>query len=214
MRHLGPIAVLLLTSCGESTYEYAGHDTSKYLAFDGDRSWTYVQDDLSIPWQLSVEEGGTSSVNNTDVITLDYSVRDPKELLFSISWSSDASDGILIHGYSVEPAEEGDSLVSETFDTPLVVAEYRMVPGDTIPTTAGGVDYISTLVGVEDCPNNWVPDWECLHFNISDGTDDASSAPFVGDWWFAADWGPSRFQISGFEEDWVLSEATWDISGE
>jgi hypothetical protein len=51
--------------------------------------------------------------------------------------------------------------------------------------------------------------WECLHFSISDGVDDASSAPFVGDWWLAADWGTSRFQPAGYSTPWILSEAVW-----
>lgn len=47
--------------------------------------------------------------------------------------------------------------------------------------------YTSELIGVEACDNDWEADWHCLHFRISDGIDDANSAPFVGDWWLAAD---------------------------
>ena len=195
---------LMMTACDNDNYQYAGHNTYEYFVYDGDRTWKYRQDDLGIEWRMEARKSGVVDKDSTQVVTIDYGVLDPSELLYSIDWSSDSSNGIQVHGYSVE---DGDTVA---FDTPVSMSEYRMVPGDTIETVTNGVTYTAELVGVESCANDWVTDpWECLHFSISDGVDDASSAPFVGDWWLAADWGTSRFQPAGYDTPWILSEAVW-----
>jgi len=195
---------LMMTACDTDNYQYAGHNTYEYFALDGQRTWKYRQDDLTIEWRMEASKSGTVEKGNYDVVTIDYGVLDPAELLYSIDWSSDSSKGIAIHGYSVE---DGDTVA---FETPVALSEYRMVSGDLVETTTDGITYVSELVGVELCENDWVTDpWECLHFNISDGVDDSTSAPFVGDWWLAADWGTSRFQPAGYSTPWILSEALW-----
>ena len=195
---------LMMTACDTDNYQYAGHNTYEYFVYDGERTWKYRQDDLSIEWRMEARKSGVVEKGSTQVVTIDYSVLDPSELLYSIDWSSDSSNGIQVHGYSVE---DGDTVA---FDTPVSMSEYRMVPGDIIETTTNGVTYTAELVGVESCENDWVTEpWECLHFRVSDGVDDASSAPFVGDWWLAADWGTSRFQPAGYDTPWILSEAVW-----
>jgi hypothetical protein len=194
----------MMTACDTDNYQYAGHNTYEYFVFDGERTWKYRQDDLSIEWRMEARKSGVVDKGSTQVVTIDYGVLDPAELLYSIDWSSDSSNGIQVHGYSVE---DGDAV---TFDTPVSMSDYRMVPGDMVETVTNGVTYTAELVGVESCANDWVTDpWECLHFSISDGVDDASSAPFVGDWWLAADWGTSRFQPAGYSTPWILSEAVW-----
>ena len=195
---------LMMTACDADNYQYAGHNTYEYFVFDGERTWKYRQDDLSIEWRMEARKSGVVDKGSTQVVTIDYGVLDPAELLYSIDWSSDSSNGIQVHGYSVE---DGDAV---TFDTPVSMSDYRMVPGDMVETVTNGITYTAELVGVESCANDWGTDpWECLHFSISDGVDDASSAPFVGDWWLAADWGTSRFQPAGYSTPWILSEAVW-----
>lgn len=198
------IGGLMMTACDTDNYQYAGHNTYEYFVFDGERTWKYRQDDLSIEWRMEARKSGVVDKGTTQVVTIDYGVLDPAELLYSIDWSSDSSNGIQIHGYSVE---DGDAV---NFDTPVSMSDYRMVPGDIVETVTNGVTFTAELVGVESCENDWVTEpWECLHFSISDGVDDASSAPFVGDWWLAADWGTSRFQPAGYSTPWILSEAVW-----
>jgi hypothetical protein len=195
---------LMMTACDTDNYQYAGHNTYEYFVFDGERTWKYRQDDLSIEWRMEARKSGVVDKGTTQVVTIDYGVLDPAELLYSIDWSSDSSNGIQVHGYSVE---DGDAV---NFDTPVSMSDYRMVPGDIVETVTNGVTFTAELVGVESCENDWVTEpWECLHFSISDGVDDASSAPFVGDWWLAADWGTSRFQPAGYSTPWILSEAVW-----
>ncbi|MFT5680657.1 MAG: hypothetical protein ACI8RZ_001563 [Myxococcota bacterium] len=195
---------LMMPACDGGTYEYAGYNTHEFFALDGERSWKYRQDDLSIEWRMEAGKAGTVTKGSYEVVSIDYSVLDPAELLYTIDWSSDSGSGILIHGYSVE---DGDTVA---FATPVGMSDYQMKPGEFVETTTDGVTYTSELVGMESCANDWVTeDWDCLHFSISDGVDDDSSAPFVGDWWLASDWGTSRFQPAGYDTPWILSEALW-----
>jgi len=200
------IAALSLTGCTGSSFGYSGYNTHDYFAVDGSRSWKYVQDDNSVEWRLEVEKSATPIVvGNTEVYNFDYGILDPAELLYSIEWSTDSVDGIQIHSFAVEG---GDAV---TFSTPVQVSDPQMAPGESVETETDGYVFTSSFASAETCPNDWVTtDWNCLHFTISDGTDDASSPPFVGDWWFAADWGTSRFNVPAHSSDWVLSEANWE----
>jgi len=197
-------ALLAPMGCGGSTIDYAGHNTHEYFALDGQRSWKYRQEDSSIDWRLEVSKIETVMVENFEIVTLEYSQLDPVLLLHEIQWSSDSSNGIVIHGYKVEG---GDSV---EFSPPIVVATRQMMMGDIVETTTENGVYASTLIGVESCANDWVTDdWTCLRFSISDGVDNETSPPFVGEWWLAADWGASRFRPAEYAEPWVLSEALW-----
>lgn len=205
MRHAPLAAIaLLMVGCTGSTYGYAGFNTYDYFAIDGNRDWKYVQDDNSVKWRLEVEKGSPRAVGDYTVYTFDYSIFDPAELLYSIDWSADSLDGIQIFGFTVEGGE------SVTFSQPLQVSEAQMAPGDFLEQSVDGFNFTSTFSAKETCPNDWVTDdWDCLRFTISDGVDDESSPPFVGDWWFAADWGASRFNVPSHTSDWVLAEANW-----
>jgi hypothetical protein len=200
------VALMATTGCSGSSFGYSGYNTHDYFAVDGDRTWKYVQDDDSLAWRMEVDKANTPRmVGDTAIYTFEYSIFDPSELLYSIDWSTDSVDGIVIHGFAVEGGE------SVSFATPVVISEPQMAPGEQIATATDGYSFTSTFTSTATCPNDWVTDdWDCLHFTISDGTDDTSSPPFVGDWWFAADWGTSRFNVPGYTSDWVLSEANWE----
>lgn len=201
---------LALAGCTGSTFGYSGFNTHDYFAVDGNRSWKYVQEDGSVEWRMEVEK--VSPAIETDdftIHTFEYGIYDPAELLYSIEWSTDALNGIMIHGFAVEGGE------SVAFSAPLQISEGQMAPGEILEQSVDGYAFVSTFVARETCPNEWVTDdWECLHFTISDGVDDSSSPPFVGDWWFAADWGASRFNLPSYTSDWVLSEASWSAEDE
>ena len=192
------LLTLLATGCTGPTYGYKGYNVPDYFPLDGDRSWKYVQDGLD--WRLEVSKEGSVSSGDMEIVTLDYGVFDPAELLYSIEWSSDVNTGVLIHSYTVEDGP------SDSFSNPIVFADPSMAPGESIETDG----YISTFVEVITCPNDWVTeDWTCLHFQVTDGLDNENSAPFVGDWWLASAWGASWFQQPTQSSEWILSEASW-----
>ena len=200
--------IFLMLACGGGpTTQYTGHTTYKYMPFDGNRTWRYGNDGMG--FELSVEKVDAQWVDTTEIITLEYAKHEPYELLATIDWSSDSIDGILVHGYTL--TNQGGM----TFDTPVVFADYRMVPEDVVETVTNDITFTATFVGVEMCPNDWVSEdntWECLHFNITSDSA-ASSFPFVGDWWLANTWGASRFVAPegtfGSDNTWVLSQANY-----
>lgn len=204
MRLLTPFTFALLASaCGGTAYQYSGRDVYDYFPLDGSRSWEYMNDTV-VDWQMRVEKlPNTADKGGVEVVTLEYSVKDPTELLFSIDWSSDSEKGVLIHGYHIEGGEE------VRYDPPVVFGEYQMNTEDDVQTDTDGRTFTSALVAVEDCPNYWTTDkWECLHMSIDDGGSD-SGAPFLGDWWIATKWGTSRFQPSEYDSPWILSKGEW-----
>ncbi len=239
MRHIITIAVSSLAlSCGGAKYDYAGYQTYKYFPLDGKtRAWEYYSDDSSYLLQVDMLDP-QELAGSTSIATLEYAQMAPYKLLWSIKWSSDSSDGIRIHGYLMEGTmddpDEGDDTGGAgddtggagddtggpevnvelgtwvSFDPPIQFSEYQMAPGDSVTTSTGGISFTSTLVSVEKCPNNWVPDpWDCLVFSL----DGPSDLPFVGSWSLATDWGTSQFQPSlKSGTPWVLTDAgiTWE----
>lgn len=198
--------LITLFACGGPSTSYTGHNTYEYVALDGTRTWKYTNE--SMGFDMVVEKIDTQKIDNVEIITLEYSKFDPQELLGSIKWSSDSLEGILIHGY--ETTNGGMD-----FEEPVLIAEYRMVPGEIVTTTTDGVTFTSTFEGVETCPNDWITDgddWNCLKFTVEDDGA-ASTFPFVGEWWFANTWGASRFVSPngpfGSSSPWVLSQASW-----
>jgi len=234
VRHITAFALATVAlSCSGSKYDYAGFQTHKYFPLDGEsRQWTYLNENLDYLLQVDMlspkEQDGSISI-----ATLEYSRKDPTQLLWTVKWSSNSTDGIQIHGYLLEDTgddggsgggddtggaggdDTGDTtdVTAETgtwvsFSPPIQFSEYQMAPGDSVESTTGGVTYKSTLISQEKCPNNWVADpWDCLVFTL-EGDDDL---PFVGTWWLATDWGVSRFQPASMAdgEPWVLTKAEW-----
>lgn len=189
-------------------FSYSGYTTHTYMPLDGARGWEYLQDDPDTIWTMNVDKVlPEEKSGDTVLVTLEHSVAEPVEVLYSVVWSSDSRDGILIHGYTMD-----DQVVN--YDPPVVVADYQMSTGDSVETSAGGMTFTSTLQGLEDCPNGWIPEketWECLHFVLDDGDGDSSAGPpFAGEYWMAPSWGISRFVPTGYTTPWVLAHADWD----
>lgn len=201
-----------LSACTGDTQQYTGHNTYEYFPLDGARTWLYTADvdtpfdQLNVDYNLAVSKTATQTQGATQIVTLEYRKQNTGDLLYSIDWSSDSADGIVVHGYSVQG---GDTVA---FDTPIEFAAYRMVSGDVSETTSNGMTITSTLEAVVDCPNYWTEQvWECLQFHVDDGDgDDSVGVPFGGTWEIAGSWGASRFRPTGMNQDWVLSSGTWD----
>ena len=196
------VPMLVACSDGSNTY-YAGVPVFDYFALDGVRDWQYVNDGYG--WKLDVEVNPAFERmdGNTRIVTLDYSQDDPRELLYSVEWSSDSNKGVLIYGYSIE-ADEGGPV---TLDPPVVFSKNRATKGTVETTASGGTTWTSTFEEIEPCPNYWVTeDWECLRFQLDDG---GLGVPFAGTWWIASDWGASRFQGVDDASPWQLAIAHW-----
>ena len=194
--------------CTGSTFQYAGHDVYKYYPLDGDRAWEYANVDED--WLLQVDKiTPTSEINGIEVITLEYSMKDPYSLLYSIDWSSSSADGVLIHGYGIESSGE-----SIRFDSPIKFAHHEMVTGEFNTTDTNGYSFTSTFVAVETCYNHWTSDdWQCLHFEVTEESGSEENFPFLGEYWIATRWGTSSLMNQGDANEWVLTQGSYS-SGE
>jgi hypothetical protein len=209
-QHLA-LAALVIPACGGPQTQYGGARVNDYLPLEGDREWEYIQcdpgDDSCTPDAafevLLVEKApNTTSRNNTEIVTLDYSVLEPTELLFSIQWSSNSRSGIQVWGWSDAAGEGLD------FASPVTIADYGVQVDDVSETETDGVTYTSTYLGEEECPNHWVSDpYTCLHFRVEGGSD---GNPIAGDWWFAQSWGMVKYEPASSAAPWVLRCAEFD----
>ena len=199
-------AVALL-GCSGSSFQYAGHDVYKYFPLDGTRTWEYATTDEVFLLAVDKVEP-TVTVDDVEVVTLEYSIKDPYVLRYSVDWSSSSADGVMIHGYSDE--ETGESL---SFETPIQFAEHEMVSGESNTVETDGYSFTSNFLSVETCTNHWTTDdWQCLHFALLE--DGEAELPFLGDYWIATRWGVSAMLSPGYENEWILTQGTYSSGDE
>ena len=214
--------LFLFLACEPTGTTYKGSSLYTYLPLDGAREWSY-----SLEMDEATAEGYTGlqeidalkvaeeNVNSYTKVTIEYSqdngVGETGTPLLRITWSSDASNGIAIHGY--ENLQSGESAV--VFDTPVLLAEPQMLKGTTLESaTNSGGTVSSNYIGIEPCPNKWTAEldepWNCAYFEISSD----EGLPFDGGWWFATSWGTSLFQIDNgplsAEYTWSLAKSEWE----
>ena len=203
---------LMNFACTGNTTSYSGHGTYDYLAFDGDRLWRYQSESADIDYTLVVEKAESTTSDGVETTTFIYSKEDPQEDLGSVTWVSGLIEGIGITQYTTASGEE------VVFDSTVVFAQNRMIPGGSVVTETNGVVFTATMHGVEDCPNEWNTNevWECLHFELSVDNNE-QDFPFIGDFWNANGWGTSRFSTAfgpwAADSDWVLTFADCKYDG-
>jgi hypothetical protein len=228
------VAILAgLVGCTGSTYGYEGYNMVDHFPLDGTRSWKYSNE--TVDHNLIVEMVDGSSVDSFEIKNLEFWQADPNNLpatlLFSLSVSSDDVNGVHLHGYTYYadpvPYDSGDSGDTDTdsdsgakgpedtaaFTPPVVLADKKMVPGDSELTDVNGTTWTTTLEGQESCANHWVngdQTWDCLHVSLDDGDGDYSAgSPASGHFWLAPRYGMSWFQLTGDLDKWVLADADW-----
>jgi len=229
------MAALSMTSCSGSKYTYAGYQIFDHFPLDGQRSWEYANDDITVDHKIEIRmsELTTGGSGSTVVHEFQHYNQDTGSLLMTVKWSSDSSDGVLIHGFQVYDVDDGGGPGGPGDDTgdtggpggdvtspggeynfaadPLVFGQSEMAPGESVTSSGGGWDFTSTFVGVEPCPNHWVgEDWdECLHFYLDDGVDGAGAAAISGDYWLVPRYGIAWIQLGGDSDVWRLVQANW-----
>ena len=219
---MSTIALFTVIGCGSAAYTYSGYWASNHFPIEDDWVWQYTNE--AEDFLMDAATTGRETKNGNEVVTIDYTHSETGNLLFSIKWSSDKSDGILVHGYYIAPPFSGeedddggddtgtstDAAVGEwvLFSPPVALADKQAEAGDELTTTVDGITYVSTFEAYEDCPNLYASDWRCMKVVVS--SDDDSSAPFEGTWHWAAEYGTSLFQPVGASFPWKLvGEPEW-----
>jgi hypothetical protein len=203
-------ALAVLSTACDSNYIYAGYSVYKNFPLDGSvRTWQYNSVDDSVDWRLLVEKAGTTTSGTQEVVTLRHTNQSDKSLIGEVDWSSDSSEGILIHR-----TYEEASAVTTTFDPPILVSKPQGVPGDSRVTETGGFTFTCTFEDIDGCATYWAPDWsgeDCFLFTIDDGDGDTSTnGLIVGTYWLVPSWGTALMDLDGYDAQWSLSAGEWD----
>ena len=202
-----PTIFLAFAACTGDQYNYQGTPIYDYFPLDGkERSWTYSQDDDSIQYFLFIEmvPPGRTTEDGTEVVTLETTESKNKSLVATTEWSSDSRDGVMIHSYAV------GTDAATAFDPPVVFAAAEMAADETVETTNASGTFAATFIGLQDCPNHWVPGtdsdpWSCAHMKL-----EGPGLGFEGDYWIAPRYGTALFQRIQDPDKWNLLEAIWE----
>ena len=203
-----------LVGCGGPSTTYAGASIHEYHPLEGDRMWEYWQcepgsdsctPDAAFDTLLVEKSPTTRDVGNDEVVTLEYSILEPTELLYTVDWSSNSRTGIRVHGWTV--GADG----SDTFapSAPIAISEYKATKDDVFETTTDGLTFTSTFLGETECATHWVPNdpYKCMHFRIEGGNGDE---PILGDWYFSQSWGMVKHLPADLTAPWVLACSEFD----
>ena len=192
------LSILMLSSlvgCGPAAYTYSGYVASDHFPLNP-AIWTYANEGEEYMMEVSVLS--TEKVSGTEVATFEYvNMDDNNSLLYSIKWSSDNSSGIQIHGYTLSDA----SWVN--FSEPLQIVKRQGEPNSSVESNVDGYAYSASFESYEDCPNLWTQNWDCMKVVIA--SEETNTAPFLGTWHWATEYGTSLFQPEGAEHAWKLA---------
>jgi hypothetical protein len=201
MRPILFLAALAACSDGDQ-YTYQGQPMYDYFSLDGERLWSYAQDDDSIDYFLYIEKvEPTRTVDDMEVVPLEMTRSDlkgAKGLVSTTEWSSDSRNGVIIHSFAV------GTKAATAFEPPIVFAENEMAGGDSVETVTNAGTFTSTFIGLEACPNHWVPGidtdpWTCAHMLL-----EGPGLGFEGDYWLAPRYGTALFQRIEDPDKWNL----------
>jgi hypothetical protein len=213
MRWIPALALGLFACNGapNDQFTFSGFDMTDYFAFDGERTWEYISSDTSVAYfwvaELSqdVEEVDGKKVYTVDT-TKDCVGNDPTcvegELVRSLRWSVDATDGVEIHSYAIGTDARVD------LSPPLQLATAKMKKEDVVETTTDGTDFSSTFASIETCPVQWNVEWDdCIRFDLDDGDGDLSVGhPLTGQFWVITGFNLVAQSVPGESGRWELSD--------
>lgn len=209
-------AVLLslgLTACGDPTFPTnggGGVQVWRMFPFDGERQWKYVSTDSALPHKIvATSDGLAETMNGKNVYTVHYKVECVNQNdencvtgqeLFVLRWSSDTSNGVYIHAYSV-----GDVLQFINFDPPLRLTYDDMGADDVIETETNSQLWTSTMGQITDCPMRMSGDFDnCGTWTVE--VNQGDGFPIAGQWWAAESLGVASFQLTTDSGQWQLAQ--------
>lgn len=199
------LPLLLLAGCTSSAVGDSFSSVWPMFPFDGARTWDYVSTDPTVGYTLRVTSSGEPDVvAGTAIYTLVSTTTcfgaDPDcvdgEVLRRMEWSSNATDGVGIHGYDI-----GAGFVP--LEPPVRVTLDDMSRDDAVETVIGSATWTSTMLGVEPCPGPIGWD-ECGAFRIV--VEGADGGPIAGTWWATPSNGVAAFELLTDGGQWQLTD--------
>jgi len=211
--------IALATGCaGNQLPPRGGTETELLFPFDGERSWSYKATDDTIPYSLVADllpDVGKYDGNNVYTINYvkDCFQNDPTcvddELVFSLSMSNYAPQGVFINGY-----DDGFGYVP--LDPPLQVAQREALLNDPVESEIlGNRVFESTYLGNTSCEDHVLQRvaWDCHGFEVSA---DNPLFPLTGTTYAVAGQGIVAFNFDVEDFEWQLSnsECAGDCDGQ
>jgi len=205
------LAVMLSTGCGGSAYQYAGYSMDDFFPFDGERTWEYINTDITIPYKvIATLDSEHRTEGSTKIYAVDYDKEclDPTSkdcvdegYLRTVEWSSDPTDGVMLHSLT-------DILGKTNFTPPITLAASRMAVGDTVVTNTDGVTFTATFdVIASECPIQWVDTWtDCPKITLDDG---GAGAALAGEYYAIGGYNVVAMELTGDTGQWQLLYATY-----
>ncbi len=203
------IALASFSGCtGTNPFTFSGVPIPDLFPFDGLRHWEFTSTDTSVRYRLVAEmlPEDPDTIDGRTVYTVDYFTecvaQDGScvdgELLRSLMWASDGSDGVFVYGY-----DNGSGLVE--LSPPVQIGTDAMKRGDVVESTTDGTTWSSEMMGLEPCPVNMNVAWDdCGKFEVTAADGDGS--PIAGTYWANAGFNVVAFEWSGDETgQWGLS---------
>jgi hypothetical protein len=205
---LAPSLLLSLAACGQNNFDFDGSQVYTLFPFDGERTWEYISTDQELSYKLKVTSLLEPEViDRRNVYTLDYTtecVRNDEQcltgtVLYQLRWASTVTDGVEIHGLSVDGGQLQD------LQPPVMITEDMAERDDAFVTETGGITWTSTLLGVEECPIAMNANWEeCSKFEVvAEGGD---GWPIAGTYWATKGNGIAAMELTGENGRWELSD--------
>jgi hypothetical protein len=185
-----------------------GTQVWQMFPFDGEREWKYVSTDASLTYKLVANcDGLAERLNGKNVYTVRYTVECVTasetcvtgERVFTLRWSSDTTDGVFIHAYSLGE----DPFID--FDPPLQITYDDMNFEEVIGTETGGSYWESTMGQIGECPLRMAVDFgSCGTWTVTSSVGDGY--PIAGQWWAVEGAGITAFQLSTDTGVWELAQ--------
>jgi hypothetical protein len=229
-RLLLALSVAALPGCPGGTPNpvgYEGYSMEDFFPFDGQRSWTFVNADASVPNRVVVtldpayEEASSGAL----VYTISYGIECPSDSeddsgleepdacaegpwrVRSVKWSSDSTLGTLIHAIDTESTGE------VAFDPAIQVTDDRGQLDALETTETGGATWYSRFTEVTDCPVLFTDEWDqCVNIHLDDDNDATTPGthPIHGDYYAVAGWNVVAFQLTNDSDRWELLSTTYE----
>ena len=210
--------VALVAGCEPSNtqYGYDGYAMADFFPFDGERTWTFVQEGVEHHLEAKLNTAfATVEGDNTRIYDVDYSLVCPEgseetctpaaHRFSKIRWSAGSGDGALIHGIVGENGEQ-------TFDPPIALTDDRGSIGSVVTTETGGATFIGRFDDIVPCPISYTDEWEqCIKVRLDDDDDAATPGnhPLHGDYYAVAGYNIVAMQLTDDAALWELYDTTY-----
>lgn len=222
------LAMVLAAGCTGDPPDYNGFNMDTFFPFDGNRTWTFVSADETVPYEVvgtlspdaEPKHDNASRAHTvtftTECVATSTDCEDGPFRMRSWTISSDRTHGTLIW------AADFESTGPLTFDPPIMLTDGQGKPGDIWESDAGGEHWVAIFDHKGDCPVLYTDQWDnCVEILLDDDGDAATPGthPLHGSYYAVPSYNVVAFTQSedptpgeGEPPAWRLLSAFWEAT--